>query len=82
MKKSSIQEVQGGDIGRSYYVETKERKWFVKYRTDLSSLVFQREAEGLALLRETGAVAVPETYTVLTCKKPLNMISDNKRSEG
>src|SRR5690606_32166112 len=58
----SIQEVPGGDIGRSYYVETEERKCFVKYRTDLSGLVFQREAEGLALLRDTGVVAVPETY--------------------
>jgi fructosamine-3-kinase len=57
----SIREARGGDIGRSYCVETRKRKWFVKYRTDLSGLVFQREAEGLALLRETGAVAVPET---------------------
>lgn len=58
----TIQAVRGGDIGRSYYVETHERKWFVKYRTDLAGLVFQREAEGLALLRESGALAVPETY--------------------
>lgn len=58
----TIQEVAGGDIGRSYYVETKERKCFVKYRSDLPSLVFQREAEGLALLRETDAVSVPEMY--------------------
>lgn len=58
----SIKEVRGGDIGRSYSAETRERRWFVKYRTDLSGLVFQREAEGLALLRETGALAVPETY--------------------
>lgn len=58
----SIQEVRGGDIGRSYYVEANDREYFVKYRTDLSSLVFQREAEGLALLRESGALAVPETY--------------------
>lgn len=58
----ALQAVRGGDIGRSYYVETKERKLFVKYRTDLSNLVFQREAEGLALLRETGALSVPETH--------------------
>jgi fructosamine-3-kinase len=58
----SIKEVSGGDIGRSYYVETTEHKYFVKYRTDLSSLVFQREAEGLALLWEAGAVAVPEIF--------------------
>jgi fructosamine-3-kinase len=57
----AVREARGGDIGRSYYVETTEHKWFVKYRTDLSALVFQREAEGLALLREAGAVAVPET---------------------
>jgi fructosamine-3-kinase len=58
----SLREVRGGDIGRSFYAETREGKWFVKYRSDLSGLVFRREAEGLALLRETGAVAVPETY--------------------
>lgn len=57
----SIERVQGGDIGRSYAVQTQECRWFVKYRTDLTSLVFQREAEGLALLQEAGA-AVPETY--------------------
>jgi len=58
----SVQQVRGGDIGCSYSVETGERKWFVKYRDDLSGLVFQREAEGLSLLGKTGAVAVPETY--------------------
>lgn len=58
----SIQKVGGGDIGRSYLAVTRERKLFVKYRTDLSGLIFQREAEGLALLRERGAAAVPETY--------------------
>lgn len=58
----SIKGVRGGDIGRSYYVETQERKCFVKFRTNLPGLVFQREAEGLALLGEAGAVAVPKTY--------------------
>jgi len=58
----SLREVRGGDIGRSYLVEGKGRKWFVKYRPDLAGLVFQREAEGLALIREADAVAVPESY--------------------
>mgnify|MGYP001164405563 CR=1 FL=1 len=58
----SIKEVRGGDIGRSYSVATQERQWFIKYRTDLPGIVFEREAEGLQLLRETCAVAVPETY--------------------
>jgi len=58
----SIREVRGGDIGRSCRVETKERKMFVKYRADLPGLVFRREAEGLALLKGAGALAVPETY--------------------
>lgn len=58
----SIQQVQGGDIGRSYNVETKERNFFVKYRSDLPSLVFQQEAKGLALLRAAGPLAVPQTY--------------------
>jgi len=57
-----MREVRGGDIGRSFYVETNANKWFVKFRTDLPGFVFQREAEGLALLRKTGAVAVPETH--------------------
>lgn len=58
---ATLREVSGGDIGRSFVVETRKRKWFVKYRSDLPALVFQREAEGLALLREAGALAVPET---------------------
>lgn len=57
---ASVREARGGDIGKSYCVETERRRLFVKYRLDLSASVFEREAEGLRLLAEAEALAVPE----------------------
>jgi fructosamine-3-kinase len=56
-----IGEARGGDIGKSYRIETERRKWFVKYRLDVPADVFRREAEGLGLLSGANALAVPET---------------------
>lgn len=58
----SVTEARGGDIGRSFRVETDRRRLFVKYREDLEASVFVREAEGLALLGETGSLPVPGTH--------------------
>lgn len=56
----SVREARGGDIGKSYRIETEKRRLFVKYRLDLPALVFQREAEGLNLLAAAEALSIPE----------------------
>src|SRR5690606_39905409 len=52
-------EATGGDIWRSFMVTTNQRRLFVKYREDMPGILFQREAEGLALLGAAEAIAVP-----------------------
>jgi len=56
----SVREARGGDIGESYRIDTERRRLFVKVRRDMPALMFQREAEGLALLGQAEALAVPE----------------------
>jgi fructosamine-3-kinase len=57
-----VTEARGGDIGRSFRVDTDRRRLFVKYREDLDGIVFAREAEGLALLRANGSLPVPGVH--------------------
>jgi len=56
----SVREARGGDIGESYRIDTERRRLFVKVRRDMPARLFQREAEGLRLLGQAGALAVPE----------------------
>lgn len=56
----SVREARGGDIGKSFCLETDQRRLFVKYRLDLPGTLFQREAESLQLLGRAEALAVPE----------------------
>ena len=56
----SVRESRGGDIGESFRVETERRRLFVKVRRDMPATLFQREAEGLKLLGQAAALAVPE----------------------
>jgi len=56
----SVRPTRGGDIGESFRVDTARRRLFVKYRLDAPADLFRREADGLRLLGEAGAIAVPE----------------------
>ncbi|MGR9048427.1 fructosamine kinase family protein [Halobacillus faecis] len=58
----SITPVSGGDINQSFYVETGQRPYFIKINENVASHFFQAEAEGLRLIRETGAIRVPDVY--------------------
>lgn len=55
----AVREATGGDIGRSFRIETERRRLFVKMREDMPALMFRREAEGLQLLGQAEALAVP-----------------------
>lgn len=52
--------VHGGDIARSYRLETPDGPLFAKTHPDPKPSMFEREAAGLRALRSAGAVAVPE----------------------
>ena len=58
----SIKPVSGGDINQSFYVETEHRPYFIKINEKVASHFFQVEAEGLRLIKETGAIRVPEVF--------------------
>ncbi|ALX49222.1 fructosamine kinase family protein [Lentibacillus amyloliquefaciens] len=59
----SVKRAAGGSINKSYFVETDNRKYFIKYHPDAPDRFFELEAKGLALIRETNSIAVPEVYT-------------------
>ncbi|MBO8172854.1 MAG: fructosamine kinase family protein [Bacillaceae bacterium] len=59
-----IRPVSGGSISRAYQVETGRGTYFVKINTEAPPALFTREAEGLTLLKKSGAVRVPEVYHV------------------
>lgn len=61
------QPVPGGCINRSYCIGNDRRRFFVKLNSQDRLGFFQREAEGLALIRETSAVRVPDTVCMGTC---------------
>ncbi|WLR48862.1 fructosamine kinase family protein [Halobacillus litoralis] len=58
----SIKPISGGDINQSFYVETDRRPYFIKFNENVASHFFQAEAEGLRLIKETGAIRVPDVY--------------------
>lgn len=59
----AIERAAGGSINESYFVETAKRRYFVKYHADAPARFFEIEAKGLAHIRATNTIAVPETFT-------------------
>lgn len=58
---ASARGASGGDINEAYVLElTSGRRAFVKRNARAASDMFEREAEGLAWLREAGALRIPE----------------------
>ena len=55
-----IKEVGGGDINRSFLVETDETRLFIKVNHGVPAEFFEKQARGLAGLKQTNAVKVPE----------------------
>lgn len=59
--------VSGGDINRAYSLELSDgRKVFMKANRRENADFFRAEAEGLAAMRQTGAVRVPEVIAAGT----------------
>ncbi|GGM32985.1 aminoglycoside phosphotransferase [Paraliobacillus quinghaiensis] len=59
---SSIIPVSGGEINQAYRVDTDQQSYFVKTNRDVPSHFFRFEANGVALIKNTNTIAVPEVY--------------------
>ena len=57
---TNVTPVHGGDIARSYRLDTPGGRLFAKTHPDPQPAMFEREAAGLRALRAAGAVAVPD----------------------
>ena len=59
---SSIIPVSGGEINQAYRVDTNQQSYFVKTNQNVPSHFFRFEANGVALIKKTNTIAVPEVY--------------------
>jgi protein-ribulosamine 3-kinase len=80
-------DLAGGDINRAALIQSKNNKWFVKYRNNAPPGMFEAEALALAEISKTGCIRVPEaiacgsqngtSWLVLEC---LDLISNGPAS--
>ena len=62
---TEISSVRGGDISKTYKIETFKDSYFLKLNSDPSAIkMFQAEAYGLECIRKTSTVKTPK---VLAC---------------
>lgn len=59
-----IEQLYGGSINKSFFVETNNNQYFIKYHPQAPDHFFEREAEGLARIKETNTIRVPEVLAV------------------
>lgn len=56
----TIKSVQGGSINESFYIKTRNARYFLKYHHIAPEKFFEVEAEGLRNIRQTDTIAVPD----------------------
>ncbi|GAA0431181.1 fructosamine kinase family protein [Lentibacillus halophilus] len=55
-----VTRVGGGSISASYFAETHQGRYFVKYHPNAPARFFELEAKGLDLISQTDSIAVPD----------------------
>ncbi len=61
LQKLKATRVGGGDINSTFYLTSERGLNFLKYNTSHDfARMFEREADGLALLKESGAIRIPK----------------------
>ena len=55
----NIQRVYGGDINETYLLSTSAGKYFIKTNDHAANDMFEKEFNGLLLLKQTNSIAVP-----------------------
>ncbi|WP_299459513.1 fructosamine kinase family protein [uncultured Microscilla sp.] len=64
VKVNRYQSLSGGSINQAVALHTVEGSFFLKYNAQAPADMFAKEAQGLELLRQTGALALPEVLGV------------------
>ncbi|WP_077324278.1 fructosamine kinase family protein [Virgibacillus siamensis] len=59
-KPFNIKQSHGGSINESYFVETEQQKYFIKFHPDAPDRFFELEAKGLELINGTNSISVPD----------------------
>jgi fructosamine-3-kinase len=77
---TTVTPVHGGDIARSYRLDTAAGRLFAKTHPDPQPSMFEREAAGLRVLRAAGAVAVPAVVRATPSGLVLEWIDVGTRS--
>jgi fructosamine-3-kinase len=77
---TGVRPVHGGDIARSFRLDTPTGPLFAKTHPDPLPGLFEREAAGLRALREAGAVAVPEVVRARPSGLVLEWIEVGRRT--
>jgi fructosamine-3-kinase len=77
---TDVTPVHGGDIARSYRLDTPHGPLFAKTHPDPKPSMFEREAAGLRALRSAGAVAVPEVLRETSSGLVLEWIQVGRRT--
>ena len=54
-----VRDLSGGDINQAALIESRDKKWFVKYRNDAPGGMFEAEALALAEMSEAECIRVP-----------------------
>jgi len=62
----TIQAISGGDINEAYYVQSKNREFFVKLNRSVAAAFFEFEKMGLDRIRQSGTIHVPDVYGIFT----------------
>jgi fructosamine-3-kinase len=56
----AIKNLSGGCINHAYKVETSIGSYFIKYNPNQNLFMFESEAQGLTLIKDSGTINVPE----------------------
>ncbi|HLR54275.1 MAG TPA: fructosamine kinase family protein [Pseudogracilibacillus sp.] len=58
-KIRAIKQIEGGSINDSFYVQTEEAEFFMKFHANSPPGFFKSESTGLRLIKETNTISVP-----------------------
>ncbi|GAA0604224.1 fructosamine kinase family protein [Virgibacillus siamensis] len=59
-KPATVKKSHGGSINESYFVETGQQKYFIKYHPNAPERFFELEAKGLERIKQTNSISVPD----------------------
>ncbi|WP_050980482.1 fructosamine kinase family protein [Alkalibacillus haloalkaliphilus] len=58
-----IKRVSGGDINDSFYIQTYDNEYFIKFNEQSPERFFELEAKGLQNIKRTNTINVPQVYS-------------------